>query len=81
VSSIGGISAFPNVGLYHASKWALEGCSQALSQEVATFVIHVTLIEPGRFSTDWGGSSAVHSAPNPDYDGLCDADVAAEFAA
>jgi NAD(P)-dependent dehydrogenase (short-subunit alcohol dehydrogenase family) len=73
VSSIGGISAFPIVGLYHASKWALEGFSQALSQEVATFGIHVTLIEPGGFSTDWGGSSAVHSAPNPDYDGLRDA--------
>ena len=44
VSSIGGISAFPIVGLYHASKWALEGFSQALSQEVAPFGIHVTLI-------------------------------------
>jgi NAD(P)-dependent dehydrogenase (short-subunit alcohol dehydrogenase family) len=68
VSSIGGISAFPNVGMYHASKWALEGMSQALSQEVAGFGIHVTLIEPGGFSTDWGGSSAQHSTPNPDYD-------------
>ena len=35
VSSIGGISAFPNIGAYHASKWALEGFSQALAQEVA----------------------------------------------
>ena len=35
VSSIGGISAFPNVGAYHASKWALEGFSQALAQEVS----------------------------------------------
>jgi NAD(P)-dependent dehydrogenase (short-subunit alcohol dehydrogenase family) len=58
VSSIGGISAFPNVGLYHASKWALEGFSQSLAQEVAGFGIHVTLIEPGGFSTDWSGSSA-----------------------
>jgi NAD(P)-dependent dehydrogenase (short-subunit alcohol dehydrogenase family) len=61
VSSIGGISAFPTVGAYHASKWALEGLSQALSQEVAGFGIHVTLIEPGGFSTDWSGPSAVHS--------------------
>ena len=53
VSSIGGISAFPTVGIYHASKWALEGISQALSQEVAGFGIHVTLVEPGGFSTDW----------------------------
>ena len=34
VSSIGGITAFQNVGIYHASKWALEGFSQALAQEV-----------------------------------------------
>lgn len=67
VSSIGGISAFPGVGAYHASKWALEGFSQALSQEVAGFGIRVTLIEPGGFSTDWAGPSAKHSAPNPAY--------------
>ena len=65
VSSIGGISAFPLVGAYHASKWALEGFSQALSQEVAGFGIHVTLIEPGGYATDWGGASAVRSEPNP----------------
>jgi NAD(P)-dependent dehydrogenase (short-subunit alcohol dehydrogenase family) len=62
VSSIGGISAFPGVGAYHASKWALEGFSQALSQEVAGFGIHVTLIEPGGFSTDWSGPSSKRSA-------------------
>src|SRR6202043_2442613 len=58
VSSIGGIVAFPNVGIYHASKWALEGFSQALAQEVAPFGVHVTLIEPAGFSTDWSGSSS-----------------------
>ena len=68
VSSIGGISAFPNIGLYNASKWALEGFSQALAQEVAGFGIKVTLIEPGGFSTDWGGASARHATPNPAYD-------------
>jgi len=67
VSSIGGITAFPGVGAYHASKWALEGFSQALSQEVAPFGIHVTLIEPGGFSTDWAGSSAKRSAELPAY--------------
>jgi NAD(P)-dependent dehydrogenase (short-subunit alcohol dehydrogenase family) len=67
VSSIGGITAFQNVGIYHASKWALEGFSQALAQEVASFGIHVTLIEPGGFSTDWAGSSAKHATPLPDY--------------
>ncbi|HEY0716434.1 MAG TPA: SDR family oxidoreductase [Streptosporangiaceae bacterium] len=67
VSSIGGVSAFPNVGAYHASKWALEGISQALAQEVKPFGIHVTLIEPGGYDTDWAGSSAQRSAENPAY--------------
>ncbi|HWF22120.1 MAG TPA: SDR family NAD(P)-dependent oxidoreductase [Acidimicrobiales bacterium] len=67
VSSIGGISAFPTVGAYHASKWALEGFSQAISQEVADFGIKVTLIEPGGFSTDWAGPASKHSDENPAY--------------
>jgi NAD(P)-dependent dehydrogenase (short-subunit alcohol dehydrogenase family) len=70
VSSIGGISAFPNVGIYHASKWGLEGISQALAQEVKEFGINVTLVEPGGFSTDWSGPSSKRSEPNPAYDGL-----------
>ncbi|KRF38126.1 SDR family oxidoreductase [Terrabacter sp. Soil810] len=70
VSSIGGISAFPIVGAYHASKWALEGLSQSLAQEVAPFGIRVTLIEPGGFSTDWAGPSAKHSAPSSPYDDI-----------
>jgi NAD(P)-dependent dehydrogenase (short-subunit alcohol dehydrogenase family) len=68
VSSIGGISAFPLVGIYHASKWGLEGFSQALAQEVEQFGIHVTLIEPGGFSTDWSGDSARRSEPIAAYD-------------
>jgi NAD(P)-dependent dehydrogenase (short-subunit alcohol dehydrogenase family) len=67
VSSIGGISAFPLVGIYHASKWGLEGFTQALAQEVAGFGIHVTLVEPGAFSTDWAGSSSKRSAEHPAY--------------
>ena len=67
VSSIGGISAFPGIGAYHASKWALEGISQALAQEVAPFGISVTLVEPGGFSTDWAGPSAQHSTALPAY--------------
>jgi NAD(P)-dependent dehydrogenase (short-subunit alcohol dehydrogenase family) len=68
VSSIGGITAFPGIGMYHASKWALEGFSQSLAQEVAGFGIKVTLIEPAGYSTDWAGSSAGHTTPLPDYD-------------
>ena len=70
VSSIGGISAFMGTGLYAASKWALEGFSQSLAQEVAPFGIHVTLIEPGGFSTDWGGSSAIHATALSAYAGV-----------
>jgi NAD(P)-dependent dehydrogenase (short-subunit alcohol dehydrogenase family) len=68
VSSIGGISAFANVGMYHASKWALEGISQSLALEVADFGIKVTIIEPGGYATDWGGSSAKHAQFLPAYD-------------
>jgi NAD(P)-dependent dehydrogenase (short-subunit alcohol dehydrogenase family) len=69
VSSIGGVNAFPTVGLYHASKWGLEGFSQALAAEVAGFGIKVTIVEPGGYATDWGGTSAIRAAPIPVYDG------------
>jgi NAD(P)-dependent dehydrogenase (short-subunit alcohol dehydrogenase family) len=68
VSSIGGVSAFPNIGIYNASKWALEAFSQSLAAEVADFGIKVTIIEPGAYSTDWGGASAKHATANPAYD-------------
>jgi NAD(P)-dependent dehydrogenase (short-subunit alcohol dehydrogenase family) len=67
VSSIGGVNAFPGIGLYHASKWALEGFSQSLAGEVAGFGIHVTLVEPAGFSTDWRGPSAVVAEQMPEY--------------
>jgi NAD(P)-dependent dehydrogenase (short-subunit alcohol dehydrogenase family) len=70
VSSIGGISAFPNIGMYHASKWALEGLSQALAQEVADFGIKVTIVEPTGYDTDWGGPSARRTTELPAYDGV-----------
>ena len=57
ISSIGGLTGFPTMGLYNASKWALEGMSEALAQEVARFGIGVTLAEPGSYATDWGGLS------------------------
>ena len=47
VSSVGGVNAFPMLGLYHASKWALEGLSQALQGELAGTGVKVTLVEPG----------------------------------
>jgi len=69
VSSIGGVNAFPTVGLYHASKWGLEGFSQSLAAEVAGFGIKVTIVEPGGFATDWGGASAKRAAQMKIYDG------------
>ncbi len=70
VSSIGGVNAFPTIGLYHASKWALEGFSQALAAEVAGFGIKVTLVEPAGYATDWSGPSAKHATPIAAYDGV-----------
>jgi len=61
VSSIGGIAAFPTLGLYNASKWALEGLSEALAAEVAPLGLKVTILEPGPYGTDWSGDSAVHT--------------------
>ncbi len=73
VSSIGGVTAFPGLGIYHASKWALEGFSEALAQETGPAGIKVTLIEPSGYATDWSGSSAAHSAPHPAYQPFRDA--------
>jgi NAD(P)-dependent dehydrogenase (short-subunit alcohol dehydrogenase family) len=68
VSTIGGIAAFPTLGLYNASKWGLEGMSEALAQEVASFGVHVTIVEPGPYGTDWAGASAVHAEPIDAYE-------------
>lgn len=68
VSSIGGITAFPGLGMYHASKWALEGLTQSLAAEVVDFGITVTLVEPTGYGTDWAGASAVRTDPLPDYE-------------
>jgi NAD(P)-dependent dehydrogenase (short-subunit alcohol dehydrogenase family) len=68
VSSIGGVNAFPTIGLYHASKWALEGFSQSLAAEVAAFGIKVTIVEPAGYATDWSGPSAKRAAPMAAYE-------------
>ncbi len=68
VTSMGGVMAFANLGAYHASKWAVEGLTESLVQEVAPFGIKVSMIEPGGYETDWGGTSSVHANPLPEYD-------------
>lgn len=73
ISTVGGIAAFPRLGGYHASKWALEGLSESLAQEVAGFGIKVTLVEPGGFATDWSGASSTVADPLPHYQPMHDA--------
>jgi NAD(P)-dependent dehydrogenase (short-subunit alcohol dehydrogenase family) len=70
VSSIGGVTALPQFGVYNASKWALEGLSQALSAEVRDFGIEVTLVEPTGYATEWSRGSASRAEPIAAYDPL-----------
>lgn len=58
VSSIGGLRSFPGVGFYNATKYAVDGLSEALYKEVLPLGIHVTIIAPSGFRTDWAGRSA-----------------------
>src|ERR1700761_7496617 len=67
VSSVLGLISRPVLGLYAASKFAVEGLSESLAAEVKGFGIHVTIVEPSGFNTDWGGSSAVHTLALPAY--------------
>ena len=57
ISSHGGFKAFPGFGIYNASKFALEGFSEALAIEVAPFGIKLTIVEPGPFRTNFAGKS------------------------
>ncbi len=69
-SSIAGVITFPTAGVYNATKWAVEGLTETLASEVASFGVKVTLIEPGGYDTDWRGSSAAHTRPAPAYEAL-----------
>ncbi|MEM6431790.1 MAG: SDR family oxidoreductase [Deinococcota bacterium] len=57
VSSVGGKVAFPLGTLYHGTKWAVEGLSEALSFELATVGINVKIVEPGGVKTNFGTTS------------------------
>jgi NAD(P)-dependent dehydrogenase (short-subunit alcohol dehydrogenase family) len=70
VSSIGGVQAFPTLGLYHASKWGLEAFSQSLAAEVAGFGVKVTIVEPTGYTTDWAGPSSVQAEHVAAYDDI-----------
>ena len=58
LSSIGGLTSLPSLGYYNATKYAVEGLSEALWQEVEPLGIKVMLVEPSGFRTDWAGRSA-----------------------
>jgi NAD(P)-dependent dehydrogenase (short-subunit alcohol dehydrogenase family) len=58
----------PTLGLYNASKFAVEGLSETLASEVKEFGINITLVEPNGFATEWGSVSAIHAQPIAAYD-------------
>ena len=78
ISSVGGRMTYPLGSLYHGSKWAVEGLSEALHYELAALGIRVKLVEPGGVKTDFGGRSFVftHDPELADYQPLVDAAVA-----
>jgi len=61
ISSVAGLRSFPSLGFYNATKFAVEGLSGALSQEVEPLGIKVIIVEPSGFRTDWAGRSANES--------------------
>lgn len=61
IASIGGLVGFPGVGFYNATKFAVDGYSEALAKETAPLGIKVTVINPSGFRTDWAGRSANNS--------------------
>ncbi|MFJ4792908.1 oxidoreductase [Kitasatospora purpeofusca] len=63
IGSVGGFATAPAAGLYGASKFALEGISEALHGELAPLGIRVTIVEPGGFRTDFLGGSSLRTEP------------------
>ncbi len=61
IASIGGLVAFPAVGFYNATKFAVVGYSEALAKETSHLGIKVTVVAPSGFRTDWAGRSAKDS--------------------
>lgn len=67
-SSIGGLASFPTLSFYHGTKYAVEGISESLAEEVKDLNIKILLIEPSGFRTDWAGRSSKKVLPDiPDY--------------
>ncbi|PQA59001.1 SDR family NAD(P)-dependent oxidoreductase [Siphonobacter curvatus] len=62
VSSFLGLTTLPMLGLYNASKFAVEGLIETIGSEVAHLGIKTTLIEPNGYATDWAGASAIQTS-------------------
>ena len=58
LASLAGLRGFPALGQYNATKFAVEGLSEALRQEIEPLGIRVMVVEPSGFRTDWAGRSA-----------------------
>jgi NAD(P)-dependent dehydrogenase (short-subunit alcohol dehydrogenase family) len=68
-SSVGGrVGGTPGMGAYQSAKYAVEGFSEVLSNEVKPFGVKVVIVEPGAFRTDWQGSSMRRYEVGEDYD-------------
>jgi NAD(P)-dependent dehydrogenase (short-subunit alcohol dehydrogenase family) len=73
MTSMAGLTTFPGISYYSGSKFALEGISESLAQEVRGFSIRVTAVAPGSFRTDWAGRSMVRTERSiTDYDPVFD---------
>jgi NAD(P)-dependent dehydrogenase (short-subunit alcohol dehydrogenase family) len=73
ITSMAGLAALPGIAYYCGSKFALEGISESLAQEVAPFGVQVTALAPGSFRTEWAGRSMVRANRQiADYDAVFD---------
>src|ERR1700751_705585 len=83
VTSVAGQVSFPAFGMYHGTKYAVDGISESLAKEVAGFGVKVTIIEPGGFKTDFGPRSLARAerigAYEPVYEALLKAFDGATF--
>ncbi len=70
LSTLAAMNAPSNLSAYNASKSAVEALSDSLSQEVGSFGIKVTILEPGPFRSDWNGTSMDRAEPMPAYDAV-----------
>jgi short-subunit dehydrogenase len=70
LSSVLGIYSIPTLGIYNATKYAVEGFSDALAGEIKELGINVTILEPNGYNTEFGGSSAVFGEEISAYNGV-----------